>query len=215
MDSLSKDLVVRPEWDAGRVSVSITLGGRTYHVWVAASEELGREEDFLLPLALFPAMISGSRLELPRGVSPRLLSAAPKIQDVFRLWGEEYWSDTLSGLRPIAVNAEVRSSPVERAPGVGCFFSDGVDSYYTVLKHRQEVTHIIFVHGFDIALEEKVLRSQASRMAQEVARELGVTLIEAETNLRSFSDKVVGWASTMERRWRASPFSSSTGLVKF
>jgi hypothetical protein len=144
MDSPSKDLVVHPEWDAGRVSVSITLDGRTYHVWVAASEELGREEDFLLPLALFPAMIGGSRLELPRGVSPRLLSAAPKIQDVFRLWGEEYWSDTLSGLRPIAVNAEVRSSPVECAPGVGCFFSGGVDSYYTLLKHRQEVTHIIY-----------------------------------------------------------------------
>jgi asparagine synthetase B (glutamine-hydrolysing) len=91
------------------------------------------------------------------------------------------------------VNAEVRSSPVERAPGVGCFFSGGVDSFYTLLKHRQEVTHIIFVHGFDIALEEKELRSRASRMAQEVARELGVTLIEVETNLRSFSDKVVGW----------------------
>jgi hypothetical protein len=97
MDSPSKDLVVRPEWVAGRVSVSITLGGRTYHVWIAASEELGRGEDFLLPLDLFPAMISGSRLELPGVVSPRLLSAAQKIQDVFRLWGEEYWSRYVIG----------------------------------------------------------------------------------------------------------------------
>jgi hypothetical protein len=110
MEPPSKELVVRPEWDAGRVSVSITLDGREHQLWFAPSgEDFGTEEDFLLPLALFPAMVGGSRLQLPGEVSPRLLSAAPKIQDVFRLWGAEYWGEKYSGLQRIAVDAKVRS----------------------------------------------------------------------------------------------------------
>ncbi len=68
-----------------------------------------------------------------------------------------------------------------------------MDSFYTLLKHREEVTHIVFVHGFDIALTDQTLRTQVSRMAREVAKELGKTLIEVETNLRSFSNTLVGW----------------------
>jgi hypothetical protein len=188
-----KELVVRPEWGADTVSVSITLDGRTHPVWFAASEDLGREEDFLLPLALFPAMVSGSHLKLSGEVSPRLLSAVPKIQDIFRLWGDEHWGGKLQGLRWVAVDAGVRNVSVDPASGVACFFSGGVDSFYTLLKHREEITHFIFVHGFDIDLADQALRAQASRMANEVARELGKTLIEVETNLRSFSDTSVGW----------------------
>ncbi len=190
----SKALVASAGWDADRVSVSITLDGREHHLWFAASgEDLGREEDFLLPLGLFPAMVTGSRLKLPGEISPRLLSAVPKIQDIFRLWGDEYWGGRYSGLQRITVDAEVRGGPMERASGVACFFSGGVDSFYTLLKHREEITHIIFVHGFDISLEQHELRAQASRMAYEVSREWGKSLIEVETNLRSFSDASVGW----------------------
>jgi hypothetical protein len=39
-----------------------------------------------------------------------------------------------------------------------------MDSFYMLLKHRAEITHIIFVHGFDIDLEDRELRAQASRM---------------------------------------------------
>jgi hypothetical protein len=191
----SKALVASTEWDPGRVSVSISLDGRTYPLWFAATgEDFGRQADYLLPLTLFPAMASGARLKLAGEVSPRLLSAVPRIQDIFRLWGDEYWGGRYSGLQRITVDAELSSRPIERSSGVACFFSGGVDSFYTLLKHREEVTHIIFVHGFDISLEEQQeLRSQASRMAHAVARELGKTLVEVETNLRVFSDEVVGW----------------------
>ncbi len=69
-------------------------------------------------------------------------------------------------LQRIGVDAEVRGGPSDLASGIACFFSGGVDSFYTLLKHREEITHIIFVHGFDIALEDHSLRAQASRMAR-------------------------------------------------
>lgn len=194
VDEPSEELVASAEWAAKEVSVSISTGSRVYPVWFRVSgESPGRETDFLLPLTLFPAMISGSRLKLPGEVSLRLLSAVPEIQDMLYLWGADYWGGKLQDLQRVAVDSEARSERVDRALGVACLFSGGVDSFYTLLKHREEVTHIIFVHGFDIALEDQVLGAQASRMAREVARELGKTLIEVETNIRWFSDTMVGW----------------------
>lgn len=182
------------EWAAKEMSVSISIGNRVYPVWFRVSgESLGRKTDFLLPLTLFPAMVSGSSLNLSGEVSPRLLSAVPEIEDMLYLWGADYWGGKLEDVQRVAVEAEASSEPVERAPGVACFFSGGVDSFYTLLKHLEEVTHIIFVRGFDIALEDRVLGAQASLMAREVAKELGKTLIEVETNLRWFSDTIVGW----------------------
>jgi hypothetical protein len=194
VDEAPKVLAARAEWHVGRVSVSITLEGQEHQLWFAVSgEEPGREADFLVPLTLFPAMVTGSRLELPGEVSPRLLSAVPKIQDVFRLWGAEYWGGKFQDLQLISVVAEARGGPVNRAPGVACLFSGGVDSFYTLLKHREEVTHVIFVHGFDIALANEAVRAQASRMAREVAKELGKSLVEVEANISPFPRRVVGW----------------------
>ena len=120
-------------------------------------------------------------------------SESEDLGDHNRVWGKEHWVRKFQNLQRVAVDAEARSEPVDRASGVACFFSGGLDSFYTLLKHREEITHIIFVHGFDIALEDRVLRTQASRMAREVAKELGKSLTEIETNLRSFSDEFVGW----------------------
>jgi hypothetical protein len=57
-----KEPDLRTKRGVGRVSVYITLDGRTYPIGFAASgEEFGREADFLVPLLLFPAVISGYR----------------------------------------------------------------------------------------------------------------------------------------------------------
>jgi len=40
------------------------------------------------------------------------------------------------------------SEPVLQA-GAEAFFSGGVDSFYTFLKHRHEITDLAVVHGFD------------------------------------------------------------------
>ena len=190
MDKRSKEVVARAEWNTNRVSVSVTLGGQVYPVWFVASEDLGREADFLLPLTLPLAMVAGSHLKLAGRASPQLLSAVPKIQEILRQWGEEHWGVEF---RHVPVRAEVRSRPADRASGVACFFSGGLDSFYTLLKHRDEVTHLIFVHGFDIPLSNKARRAQASHAARETARELGKSLIEVETNLQSLSNPLVHW----------------------
>lgn len=128
-------------------------------------------------------------MKLPGILSSRLFSAVPKIQDVFCVWDEELFER-------ISLDAETRrDGQAERASGVASFFSGGVDSFYTLLKHRDEITHLIFVHGFfGVPLTNWSLREQASQAAREVARQLGKTLIEVETNLFEFSYRAgVGW----------------------
>ena len=83
--------------------------------------------------------------------------------------------------------------PRPPADGVGCFFSGGVDSFYTLLKRRAEITHLIFAHGFDILLED-VERRRALESVRAVADELDKPLIEVHTNLASLAHETgVGW----------------------
>lgn len=104
----------------------------------------------------------------------------------------------LAGWFPDMVGrVEVRSdesAPVApRAPGVGLLFSGGVDAFHSALLHRDRVTHLLFVHGFDIPLWRTALRADVSRRLAEVAEGLGVTLIEVETDVKPWMDGLVRW----------------------
>ena len=194
-ESLRELTISPPERTGDRLSAKVTrsargLDDRARVIYFETSESIGKEVDFLLPLTLPPAMITGSRLKLPGRVSPRLHSTLPRLQDMFRLWGTQNWG---AKYQRVPVDVDVRSKRAEPASGVASFFSGGVDSFYTLLKNSDKVTHLIFVHGFDITLANRSLRAQASRAAHEVANELGKDLIEVETNLRSFSDSLVNW----------------------
>jgi hypothetical protein len=72
-------------------------------------------------------------------------------------------------------------------------FSGGVDSFHTALRHRDEITHLVFVHGFDIDLADTRRRSAAASTARQVADRLDKQFVEVETNLRAFSDVHVDW----------------------
>jgi hypothetical protein len=189
---LEELIVGKPSWTAKEMSTSITLGGRTYHVRFAASEAFGgREADCLLALTLLPAMAKASRLKLPESVSCKLLASLPRIQDVYCSWEELFRRVTVDvpeGRRESTTSARPRDN-------VACFFSGGVDSFYTALKHRDEISHLILVHGcFDTYPDDQSLRDRNSHMAREVAKGLGKPLIEVETNIRSFSGQHVIWA---------------------
>ncbi|HJQ30513.1 MAG TPA: hypothetical protein VJ827_14330 [Rubrobacter sp.] len=130
-----------------------------------------------------PAMRAGSPLELPEPVSPRLLSALPRIQDIYHAWDQDRFER-------VAVHAGKRRGQMTPAPGVGCLFSGGLDSFYTLLKHREEITHLIFADGYDIPLQDTARRERAVNVARTVADELGMNLIEVHTDLQLFTRDV-------------------------
>ena len=135
--------------------------------------------------SLIPAMALGKTLEIDGTISPSLLSSSESVQDIFHNWFPE--------LARIPVTAAPLSKSRETSGGVGCFFSGGIDSLYTFLKHEQEITTLIYVHGFDVSLNDTPLREQVSDALHSFSQKTGKKIIEIETNLREFTNQHGDW----------------------
>ena len=133
-----------------------------------------------LAVALLPlAMSKGWTLELPGELSPGLrLDSAQELLD--RWW--EHW--TRVELRTADAPSE---SPKAGDRGVACFFTGGVDSFYSALTELHRLDAVIFVHGFDVALGDAPKRELVAQSLREAADGLGLELIEVESNLRDFT----------------------------
>ena len=102
---------------------------------------------------LMPSMQSGEPLEIIPPVSPRLSFNLPRIWDIFHTW----WPH----LARIPIRAEPRPIHARHGPDCGAtFFSGGVDSFYSLLKHRcgagtlpVPLSHVIFMRGVENKLE--------------------------------------------------------------
>ena len=152
--------------------------------------------DACLATALVPAMVRGEPLEIDTPVSRRLLANVGVIQDIFVSWAHrvELVHGVARRFVRVPISAATRAGPGRRSEGgVACFFTGGVDSFYSVLKHRSELTALVFVHGFDVPLSQPMLRARIAGGVREAADELGLPLIEVVTDLREFSDRYVPW----------------------
>lgn len=177
---LHEALAPHAELSARELVVRFTLDGDEHRIWFSCQQGIGSASDSLAPFTLLPAMRAGVPLELPEPVSPRLLASMSRIQDIYHAWDQE-------GFKRVDVRAKPRPERQMKAEGVGCMFSGGVDSFYTLLKHREEVTHLIYASGFDIPPQDEQRRERAVSVARTVADELGKSLIEVHTNLPPFT----------------------------
>jgi hypothetical protein len=171
--------------EAGEASARFELGNRVHEVTLRSSSGIvaGGPDPFLA-LALAPAMSIGHPVRVEEQVSPIFLAAVPRIQRVLR-WGNP-------GFVEVPVQAVPREeSPPPRASGVGAFFSGGVDSFYTAVKRRDDLTHLIFMDGFDIPPDYRRRRAEAADTVRRAASEMGKPLIELETDHREFVTKFV------------------------
>ncbi|WP_341303897.1 hypothetical protein [Pseudomonas sp. TMP25] len=128
------------------------------------------------------AMSSRCDLLVSEPVSLLYLGNQRRLVSIFSNWFERY--------RPVEITANTLRTADEHGSGrVGCFFTGGVDSFYTFFKHRDEITDLIFVHGYDVDLDDLPRREQVSAMGRALEQACGVRFIELETNaIRLFRD---------------------------
>ena len=135
---------------------------------------------------LLPAMQAGKDLHLDEPLDPAFAENLSTIQDIYATW----YGDA----QHVAVHApDCTPTPASSTGRTATFFSGGVDSFYTLLKNEAEIDALVYVHGFDVDLENTQLRQQVSDMLREVGAHFGKDVIEVETNLRDFSNPVVSW----------------------
>jgi len=177
-----------PRWSLseGTTLIEVDVTGETSKtMWFRLPDSIPVSEDgvsdALFPLGLLLAMATDGTLVLESPVSARLIENAEVIQDILLSW---------HGHRLRRAELEVVARPsdqaVTRADGVASCFTGGVDSFYTLLKHRDEITTLVYVHGFDIPLARKALYDATASHLRAVAADVGTELIEMASNLKSF-----------------------------
>jgi hypothetical protein len=137
---------------------------------------------------LLPAMKMGEDLVMQGSISARLHAGMTEMIRTVARWNV--------GLSPIRVIAD-ELTPDPAAAGVtGAFFSGGVDSFYTYLRHksdRQPITHLILVKGYDIDPRNDRVWEATVHNLEQIAKEEHATLIEIDSNLRSLTDPILSW----------------------
>jgi len=169
------------------LSSTITFGGEECKLFYRVSGIVPEKNSnpFLAGILLL-AMKTNSRIKVEGSVSKKLLRNIETIQDIFHCWYPDF--------SKIQIDCQEYTdvSPAQ-SDKAASFFSGGVDSFYTLLKHRNEITSLIFVHGFDISLGDTALRSKVSSRLEKASEEIGLPLIQVETNIRELLDRHLDW----------------------
>jgi hypothetical protein len=173
---------------AAQVTAALELARATLPLaWEVRGAPVAAEAEPLLAAALLLAMRRGEPLCVPGRVSPRLLEGAARIQEIFHAWDRRF--------RPVPIEATPAAGRPRwpRPRGVACFFSGGVDSFYTALKHADRIGALVFCEGWDPPLEDAGRRARARAAVRAAAAALGKPLVEVVTNLAAVSAPVVRW----------------------
>lgn len=169
------------------IEACFRLGFRRWEIFFASKDAvLNKCTEALVASALLPCMRNGANLCVNGEISSRFWEAIPAIQKIFRAWDPS--------LHEVQVQDVTVVDRIPQATGdVASFFTGGVDSFYTLLQHRQEIRHLVFVHGFDMGLDEISLRKRTSQMLRLVGEDFNKDIIEVETNLRDLLRPRIDW----------------------
>lgn len=109
----------------------------------------------------------------------------------------EMWSIWYPDVRPIEVVADCLTDSPARGERAAAFFSTGVDSFFTALRSADPgaipIDDLISVWGFDIPYDQAGAIAKRSQRLASIARELGKTLVDVSTNLRSTRLRETSW----------------------
>jgi hypothetical protein len=145
-------------------------------------------------LALMPlAMRLGEAVRVEGPVSNSLPDGLLEWQRVMQEWFPQLFE-----IVPLELPALVSEGP--RAPGcVGSAFSGGADSFFTLFENLKApnaeggvLRNALFMHGFDIPLEDVRSFEIARQVYVPKLAGLGVRLVCGATNARAFVQRV-GW----------------------
>lgn len=172
-----------------RVDFFIGTPLRDYHTYIAgAGLQVQHGLEAGVALALLPAMRTGMDLRVDGYLSDTFLHGVKKYIDVFTQALPEF--KTID-VKPLGTYLAKKVSGSSRCAS---FFSGGVDSFYTLLKGAEEITDIIYIHGFDVRLDDLARRRAVDEMGHAVSTELGVTYLAIESNLGKVLQDFGKWA---------------------
>lgn len=128
---------------------------------------------------LIPALARSARLGMEAAVCPQWRSHLPQILQIVHDW----W-----GYPPILPQLRPETTMPRSGRATGLCFSGGGDSFYSLLRSETPIHHLIYIHGFDIALDDTARMTAFEPGLRRVAAETGAKLTLIRTNLRRFPE---------------------------
>ena len=173
-----------------RVTADISFqNGMKETIYVSCDKKyasfLAEDATAFVATMLLPGLKEGESITTDAAVSKKFLDNTAHIMNLLSSWDPSFKKVEVSTKK---VNAETAGGKA-----VGVFFSGGVDSFYTYLKHRKDITHFLLVHGFDIAETNSELFEKTANHISVIAKEEGKELITVKTNIRKVIEKSVLW----------------------
>jgi hypothetical protein len=158
-----------------------------YRVPVEYSSLISTSCDPFVVGSLMSLMSHSTDVVVHGQVSPSLLQNLTEFQAAWTCWRPNRY-------RQVEITAEVEreQEPASPADKVVATFSGGVDSCFTVFRHRtgrcgrlrRNIQAGLMVQGFDIPLEQPQVFDRAAQRSRRILASLGVELIVMATNFR-------------------------------
>lgn len=190
--------------DAGRVRVFAHIESSTENIpdtlWFSFPENhtpyvTDRSEGFAASLVV-AAMHFDEPLEIRGRISPKFAYGLEQFIHAYSMWHPRVFNpiDIKTNRLTFILPEKVRGS-------VAGPFSGGIDSFYTLWSHlpknhpnpTAQITHGLFVHGFDIPLQNLESYQLALQKFSNMFRRLGLELLTSQTNVREFTRLRVDW----------------------
>jgi len=160
--------------DGHRLSVRVDRG----ELWFESTDlDLANSAEALGSAFLIPAAAAGRGLAFATLVDAVWLESVRGVQQLIETW----WS--YRGPAPVAT--PMPPSPQPSSRGVALCFTGGVDSFHSLLRGGQLITHLLFIHGYDIPLGEVRRAEAAEQSFRRIAAALGLRGAWLRTNLRA------------------------------
>ena len=138
-----------------------------------------------------PAARTRAALHLPAPVDPTWLAGTQaNVATAARWWGGDGTVEIEAPRRaPLRSGARSwgrrRHRPPERAAGRALCFTGGVDSFFSLLQADHRPTHLFFVVGFDIDLDDAIRGAAVTATLDAVTAHSGTEAVVVQTDLRS------------------------------
>lgn len=140
---------------------------------------------------LLPSMKQGKDLIIEGSISGQLYEGLHAIMQECLRWD--------IGLQPIRIEAADLVADPPRPQRSASFFSGGVDSFYTYLKHKADpvkadrIDSFILINGFDIYRRNLQLWDRTLENIKSIARADDVELIVVRSNIQDLVEPILLW----------------------
>ena len=167
---------IRAETSAGISRVSTEVDGQP--LWFSTSDAVLRPSPEAFATALLmPALVNNRRLVVEPAVCSRWAGNMPTAVELFHEW----WQ---------CPRSQPELSPHEdptaaRNDRMGLCFSGGVDSFFSLIRHRPRVDTLVYIHDYDIPIRGHDRPPNFEPWLRKLSEQANMRAIVIHTNLKT------------------------------